>query len=43
MKAGIRQPLGSDHYVKPAALNMKPEKLRQLAYERTVDRLERQF
>ena len=29
--------------MKPADLNMKPEKLRQLAYDRTVNRLERQF
>ena len=29
--------------MKPADLNMKPEQLRQLAYDRTVNRLERQF
>ena len=29
--------------MKPADLNVKPEQLRQLAYDRTVNRLERQF
>ena len=43
MKSKTKYALGSSHYCKPEDLNMKPEKLREMAQDRMLMKQERQF